>query len=90
LLVEGILDTWRFSGSINRNFVGNFNAEYKVSDDGVSYQGIYKSNTSNLIYTNHQTHRVGVFYRREFNTIGELFKAINRDEKRYAESSSSA
>lgn len=60
----------------SNNIVGEFNAEYKLSDDGkLRLKGFNKIN-DNISLTNNAPYKqgVGIFYREEFNTIDELFR----------------
>ncbi|HRH65463.1 MAG TPA: translocation/assembly module TamB domain-containing protein, partial [Bacteroidia bacterium] len=58
----------------NSNVVGDFNAEYKVSEDGrLRLKGFNRSNNENVInYTSPYTQGFGVFFRQEFNSIKDL------------------
>ncbi len=58
------------------NIVGDVNIEYKLTDDGkVKVKTFNKTNDNSQIYSNSlYTQGVGIFYREEFDTIGELFK----------------
>lgn len=65
----------------NSPLVGDINIEYKISEDGKFKAKFYnKSNDVNDINNNNTpyTQGVGVFYREEFNTWGELFQKIKR------------
>jgi hypothetical protein len=51
--------------------------EYKLTDDGkVRVKAFNKANDNNstIITSGPYTQGVGIFYREEFNTIGELYK----------------
>lgn len=77
LLVEGNVGVVGAAGDQTSSLVGDFNAEYKVSEDGrFRIRAFNKSNTSNLLYNNiaPYTQGLGVFYRRDFNTLHDLFK----------------
>lgn len=56
------------------NIVGEVNVDYKLTDDGkLRVKAFNRANDNNLIYsTNQYTQGVGVFYREEFNSVGEL------------------
>jgi hypothetical protein len=59
------------------NIVGEVNIEYKITDDGkVKVKTFNRANDNNTqtISTGPYTQGVGVFYREEFDTIGELLK----------------
>ncbi len=75
LTIDGNVGT----NSKNQNsntIVGDVNVEYKITDDGkVRIKAFNKANDNNQIYINGPyTQGVGIFYREEFNTIGELYK----------------
>ncbi|MCW3083014.1 MAG: hypothetical protein JWP12_380 [Bacteroidetes bacterium] len=57
------------------NIVGDVNVDYKITDDGkLRIKAFNKSNDNNRIYSSGPyTQGVGVFYREEFDTIGELY-----------------
>lgn len=65
------------------NIVGDVNVEYKVTDEGkFRIKGFNRSNQNDLLNTNSQyTQGVGVIFRKEFNSFGELFKRKKRAEK---------
>jgi hypothetical protein len=50
------------------------NVDYKLTDDGkLRVKAFNRASDNNLTYsTNPYTQGVGVFYREEFNTVGEL------------------
>jgi hypothetical protein len=56
------------------NIVGEVNVDYKLTDDGkLRVKAFNRASDNNLTYsTNPYTQGVGVFYREEFNTVGEL------------------
>ncbi len=57
--------------------VGDFNAEYKFSEDGrFRIKGFNRSNADNIINYSQSpyTQGLGVFYRRDFNSFSELIK----------------
>jgi hypothetical protein len=59
------------------NIVGDVNVEYKLTDDGkVRVKAFNKANDNNstIITSGPYTQGVGIFYREEFNTIGELYR----------------
>lgn len=57
------------------NFVGDVNIDYKLTDDGkFRVKAFNRANDINQVYSSGTyTRGVGVFYREEFNTLGELF-----------------
>ena len=85
LLVEGNVGVVGATGEQTNSVVGDFNAEYKVSEDGrFRIKAFNKSNSSNLLYNNiaPYTQGFGFFYRREFNTIRELFRIDKKPDKK--------
>ncbi|MES2592056.1 MAG: translocation/assembly module TamB domain-containing protein [Bacteroidota bacterium] len=72
------------------NIVGDVNVDYKLTDDGkVRVKAFNRANDNNQIYaTGPYTQGVGLFYREEFDTIGELFgrylKSVSRKKKKKA------
>jgi hypothetical protein len=59
------------------NIVGDVNAEYKLTDAGkIRIKAFNKANdNTNRIYSSgNYTQGVGIFYREEFDTIGELYR----------------
>ena len=58
------------------NIVGDVNVEYKITNDGhFLIKGFNKSNTVDMLNNNSlYTQGVGVFYRREFDKLNDLFK----------------
>ncbi|MGQ0828822.1 MAG: translocation/assembly module TamB domain-containing protein [Bacteroidota bacterium] len=58
------------------NIVGDVNIEYKLTDDGkLRVKTFNKSNDNSQIYSpGPYTQGVGIFYREEFDTVGELFR----------------
>lgn len=58
------------------NFVGDVNIDYKLTDDGkFRVKAFNRANDINQVYSSGPyTRGVGVFYREEFNTLGELYK----------------
>ena len=69
------------------NIVGDFNAEYKLGDDGrFRIKAFNKSNSSSLVYNYAPyTQGFGIFYREEFNTFRQLlehYKLLKRKEEK--------
>ncbi len=67
------------------NIVGDVNIEYKLTDDGkVRVKTFNKTNDNSQTYSSGPyTQGVGIFYREEFDTIGDLFnRYLNSVEKR--------
>ncbi|MBK9424978.1 MAG: translocation/assembly module TamB domain-containing protein [Bacteroidetes bacterium] len=66
------------------NLVGDFNVEVKVSEDGKFRFRAFNKTINNSVLNNYNspyTQGVGVFYREEFDTIGELIRKF-RDKFR--------
>lgn len=65
------------------NLVGDFTVEYKVSPDGrFRVKAFNRSNTLNLLNTiSPYTQGIGLFYREEFDSIGELFRKYKRNKE---------
>jgi hypothetical protein len=78
LSVDGNVGSNANSQSTNtNNIVGEVNIEYKITDDGkvkVKTFNRANDNTQVNLSTGSYTQGMGVFYREEFDTIGELFK----------------
>ncbi len=66
------------------NIVGDVNMEYKLTDDGrFRLKGYNKSNTVDLLNTNSPyTQGIGLLYRREFDSLSELFRKKKTNEKK--------
>ncbi len=75
LSIEGNVGNKPHSEATN-NIVGDVTIDYKITDDGkVRIKAFNKSNDNNQTNSNGAyTQGVGVFYREEFNTIGQLYK----------------
>lgn len=80
LTVEGNIGyTNNVATQSNSNVVGDFYAEYKVSEDGrFRLKGFNRSNNDNLInYTSPYTQGFGVFFRQEFNSLTDLLMHLH-------------
>ena len=66
----------QYNPNQNSNFIGEFTAEYKLSRDGrFRIKGFNRSTNNSLIQLNSPyTQGVGLFYREEFDTFGDLFR----------------
>jgi hypothetical protein len=75
LSVEGNIGNNANSQNAN-SLVGDVNIDYKLTEDGkVRLKAFNKSNDNSQTAINGAyTQGVGIFYREEFNTIGELYK----------------
>jgi len=65
------------------NIVGDINVEVKITKDGrLRLKAFDRTNTVDLLdNTSPYTQGVGIFYRKEFNTLKELFQSKKRKEK---------
>lgn len=64
------------------NIVGDFNVDVQVSDNGrFHFKAFNRSNNNTFLnyFNSIYTQGVGVFYRQEFDTVGDLFKR-NKDK----------
>ncbi|MEQ8624585.1 MAG: translocation/assembly module TamB domain-containing protein [Vicingaceae bacterium] len=66
----------QYNPNQNSNFIGEFTAEYKLSSDGrFRVKGFNRSTNNSLLQLNSPyTQGVGLFYREEFDTFGDLFR----------------
>ena len=63
------------------DIIGDFNVEVKVSDDGRFRFKAFNRTITNTLHSNYNslyTQGIGVFYRQDFNTIGELFRRSHK------------
>lgn len=86
LLIEGNVGVMSSAATDQNtsNIVGDFNAEYKLSDEGrFRIKAFNKSNTSSLVYNYAPyTQGFGIFYREEFNTFRELLERYKLMKKK--------
>ncbi len=90
VLIDGNIS--RVSGSSSTsnttNIVGDVNVEYKITDDGkFRIKAFNRSNINNsaindLDERSPYTQGVGVFYRKEFDSFGDLFKNTKSKKKK--------
>jgi hypothetical protein len=75
LSIDGNLGVNNNNQSAN-NIVGDVNFDYKITDDGkLRIKAFNKANDNNQIYTTGPyTQGVGILYREEFDTIGQLYR----------------
>ncbi len=84
LIIDGNVDVPTSNNTTSQatsNIVGEVNIEYKLTEDGrFRVKAFNRSNNLNMLeqYAPY-TQGIGLFYRREFNNLGELFR---RDEQR--------
>lgn len=77
------------SDQSTRNIVGDFNAEYSITQDGrFKLKGFNRSNVNNVLdYSSPYTQGIGIFYHEQFDTLKELIhrhrqaKAKKEEEK---------
>jgi hypothetical protein len=61
--------------------VGDFNVDYKISKDGKLRLKAFNRTNDQLIYEQSPyTQGIGVFYREEFNSVGDIFKRKPKTE----------
>ena len=66
-----------------RNVAGEFNVEYKINEEGTFRARVYnEANNYNPVNLNQSpyTQGVGLFYRKEFGKIGDLFRSKNKED----------
>jgi len=70
------------------NIVGDINVEVKITKDGhLRLKAFNRTNTVDLLdNTSPYTQGVGIFYRKEFNTLKDLFQNKKRKEKQQKKS----
>jgi len=86
LLVEGNVGYTSNQTQNTNDLVGDFYAEYKVSEDGrFRLKGFNRSNADNVLnYSAPYTQGFGIFFRQEFNDIPDLLrrlKLLDREKK---------
>lgn len=71
----------------NNNIVGDFKMEYKLTEDGkVRLKAYNQTNDySLLVNTAPYTQGVGIFYREEFNSLGDLYKRYFKKKRKLPE-----
>ncbi|HMW11191.1 MAG TPA: translocation/assembly module TamB domain-containing protein, partial [Bacteroidia bacterium] len=66
------------------SIIGDFQVEFKISKDGnLRAKAFNKTNTNNLInnLNSQYTQGIGVFYRKEFNTVSDLVESFRKRKK---------
>ncbi len=84
LLIEGNVGYLSDEAYLSSNVVGDFYAEYKVSPDGrFRLKGFNRSNADDIINYSQAPYSqgVGFFYRKEFNSIKDLFVKMRSKQK---------
>jgi len=85
LTVEGNVGYYTTTQSYaSSSVVGDFNAEYKVSEDGrFRVRGFNRSNADDIIKYSQSTYTqgIGVFYRKEANSFWDFFRNAKKKER---------
>lgn len=83
LLVEGNVGYSANQTQNTNSLVGDFYADYKVSEDGrFRLKGFNRSNSDNVLnYSSPYTQGFGVFFRQEFNNIKDLLQRLGLKKK---------
>ncbi len=83
LLVEGNVGYMSNQAQNTNDLVGDFYAEYKVSEDGrFRLKGFNRSNADNVLnYSAPYTQGFGVFFRQEFNDLRDLLRRLKIIDK---------
>ena len=76
LSINGNVDvTTNATANSTNNIVGDFDVDYKINKSGKLQIKAYNRANDNMIYENSPyTQGVGILYKEEFNSFGELFK----------------
>jgi hypothetical protein len=84
LLVEGNVGYMSNQNQNTNDLVGDFYAEYKVSEDGrFRLKGFNRSNADNVLnYSAPYTQGFGVFFRQEFNNLHDLKQRLGLFRKK--------
>lgn len=80
----GYSDQKEIQNDNQSNFIGEFNVEYKLSKDGRLRLKVFNRSTNNSLLQTYSpyTQGVGLFYREEFDTFGDLWrKYFSKDSK---------
>tara|TARA_B100001063_G_scaffold247028_1_gene289526 strand:- start:20524 stop:24930 length:4407 start_codon:yes stop_codon:yes gene_type:complete len=80
----GYSDQRELQNENQSNFIGEFNVEYKLSKDGRLRLKAFNRSTNNSLLQTYSpyTQGVGLFYREEFDTFGELWRRyFSKDSK---------
>jgi hypothetical protein len=73
--VGGSQTTGIQAGTSTKNITGEFDVDVKLTNDGrLNLKAYNHSNDDQLYYTSQYTQGVGLIYREEFNSFGELIK----------------
>ncbi|MCC7303224.1 MAG: translocation/assembly module TamB [Bacteroidia bacterium] len=83
LIIDGSVANNSTQGNTNA-IVGEINAEYKITDDGkVRVKAFNKANDNTVVNTEAPyTQGIGIFYREDFETIGDLYRRYTEKLKR--------
>jgi hypothetical protein len=79
LTINGSVDVaTNAAATASDNIVGEFDIDYKITKNGKFRVKTYNHINSDMLYENLYTQGFGVFYKEEFNTLGELWKQYLR------------
>jgi len=81
LSIDGNVQTGNNQTGKTSSIVGDVNVEYKLTNDGhFMVKGFNKSNSVDLLNNDAlNTQGIGIFYRREFDSFGDLFRRKKKD-----------
>jgi hypothetical protein len=75
LTINGSVDmATNAAANASDNIVGEFDIDYKLVPNGKFRLKTYNHINNDMLYDNLYTQGLGVFYKEEFNTVGELWK----------------
>jgi hypothetical protein len=84
LIIDGNIDVSGSSASSQKTsaIVGDFNIEYKLTPDGRFRVKAFNRSNDLSLYTQYApyTQGVGIFYRKEFNSIHDFFNRKRKDK----------
>jgi hypothetical protein len=79
LTINGSVDVaTNAAATASESIVGEFDIDYKITKNGKFRIKTYNHINSDMLYENLYTQGFGVFYKEEFNTLGELWKEYLR------------
>lgn len=75
LTINGSVDVaTNAAASASDNIVGEFDIDYKITKNGKFRVKTYNHINNDMLYDNLYTQGLGVFYKEEFSTLGELWR----------------
>jgi len=75
LTINGSVDVaTNATANASDNIVGEFDIDYKLVPNGKFRLKTYNHINNDMLYDNPYTQGFGVFYKEEFNTVGELWR----------------